>query len=120
MFSWPVHFMRQRRAVALVLNSTRSQPEFTVWYSGEKVAAVLPACSDERQRVRVCVGVRLPFMTMVSVSCHSPGAMPSAAAGGADRLQASNPMSAPEQVPADQVRRTGRIRRHMEYSFCRW
>ena len=36
----PVHCMRHRSAVALELNSTRSQPEFTVRYSGEKVAAV--------------------------------------------------------------------------------
>src|SRR5262252_3632022 len=81
MSNWPVHRMRHRNAVGPELNSTRSQPEFTVRYSGEKVAAVSPACSGDRHRVLVVVGVLLPFITMVSVSFHSPGAMPSAAAG---------------------------------------
>src|SRR5215472_17409112 len=76
----PAHWMRHRNAVALELNSTRSQPEFNVRYSGEKVAAVSPACSADRQRVLVWAGVLFPFITMVSVSFHSPGAMPSAVA----------------------------------------
>src|SRR5215471_923969 len=77
----PVHRMRHRNVVALELNSTRSQSEFTVRYSGEKVAAVSPACSADRQRVLVWAVVLFPFITMVSVSFHSPGAMPSAIAG---------------------------------------
>src|SRR5262249_17237113 len=61
----------------------RSQSEFAVRYSGLKVVAVSPACSGDRQRVLTWVGVALPFMVTVSVTCHRPGAMPSAKAGAA-------------------------------------
>src|SRR5215831_5614199 len=117
MSNCPVHRMRHRNAVALELNSTRSQPEFTVRYSGEKVAAVSPACSADRQRVLVWAGVLFPFITMVSVSFHSPGAIPSAAAKGDPRQRSASQaidVAASDRREAGHRAGCGRLRHHME------
>src|SRR5260370_37179926 len=117
MSNCPAHRMRHRMAVGLESNSTRWQPELTVRYSGEKVAAVSPACSGDRQRVLVCPGVLLPFITMVSVSFHSPGAMPSAAANCGITQQTANPPIRTEAADGWVARNRGgcgRLRHHMK------
>src|SRR3984893_17342641 len=98
--------MRQFKAVAVDLNSMRERLEVTAPYSGVKVAAVSPACSGDRHLVLVCVGVACPFMMTVSVSFHSPGAMPSAAAKVAPMQQAAVPNRV-VQIGAAAARRAG-------------
>jgi hypothetical protein len=114
MFICPVQRMRHRKAVALALYSIRSHVELTVWYSGENVFAVSPACSGDRQRDLLCGAiVRLPFMTIVSVSFHSPGVMPSAAARRGIVRQEKAASETAARAAAQVRREAGRLQDHL-------
>src|SRR5208283_291861 len=95
---WPLHTMRHFNFEAVDWNSARSQFEFTLRYSGVKVAPGSPACSADRHRVLTWGADGAPFMITVSVNCHRPGEMPSAAAG--------KPAKAPRKAMAQAVTQT--------------